>query len=150
MTRTLILAGTIIALGMAARSAKAQSDEDNTMPADMEDYAALQAQAAPDSITFNLVASPQVLNCLRASPNVMPTATATVVRGQHNDVLTLQVHNVKPFLAFDMFTVERSPFLANGAPDPNFKGNFGMAWYQSDIQAGPRGNADRNHSNYTA
>src|SRR5262249_15780392 len=38
----------------------------------------------------------------------------------------------KPGLNFDLFTVEHSPQLADGSPDPNFQ-NFGLAWYQSDI-----------------
>jgi hypothetical protein len=50
------------------------------------------------------------------------------------------VKNVKPNLAFDMFTVEKTPLLPDGSPNPAFL-NFGMAWYQSDLQAGPKGNA---------
>ena len=34
------------------------------------------------------------------------------------------------------FTVQRSPFLSDKTPDPKFKGSFGLAWYQSDIQIG--------------
>jgi hypothetical protein len=37
-------------------------------------------------------------------------------------------------LAFDLFTIQQSPFLSNGSADPTFV-NFGLAWYQSDVQA---------------
>jgi hypothetical protein len=36
-------------------------------------------------------------------------------------------------LKFDLFTVQHSSLLANGKPAPAFK-NFGLAWYQSDIE----------------
>jgi hypothetical protein len=39
-----------------------------------------------------------------------------------------------------MFTVQRSPLDANGKPVADFKG-FGMAWYQSDIEADENGEA---------
>src|SRR5207245_5841864 len=42
--------------------------------------------------------------------------------------------NIKPGLKFDMFTVERSFLNAWAKPDANFRG-FGLAWYQSDLQA---------------
>jgi hypothetical protein len=44
-------------------------------------------------------------------------------------------------LTFDLFTVENSPFLSDGTPNGSFPGNFGLAWYQSDIQANAAGNA---------
>jgi hypothetical protein len=44
----------------------------------------------------------------------------------------MSLSGIKPGLQFDMFTVQNSPFLANGQPDPKFK-NFGLAWYQSDV-----------------
>jgi hypothetical protein len=37
--------------------------------------------------------------------------------------------------------VENSPFLSDGTPNGSFPGNFGLAWYQSDIQANAAGNA---------
>ena len=42
---------------------------------------------------------------------------------------------------FDLFTTQNSNLLSNGQPNPNFK-NFGLAWYQSDVQADSNGNAD--------
>ena len=38
-----------------------------------------------------------------------------------------------------MFTVQNSPQLANGSPNPNFNGNFGLAWYQSDLETNGHG-----------
>jgi hypothetical protein len=65
-----------------------------------------------------------------------PTARATVIRGKLNDTLILDLDGIKPGLAFDLVTVQRSPFLFDGSPDPDFEGSFGLAWYQSDIQIG--------------
>jgi hypothetical protein len=58
----------------------------------------------------------------------------TVERGDLNDTLTLRLRNIKPHLAFDLFTVQRSAFLADGRPDLTAR-NRGLAWYQSDVQA---------------
>lgn len=99
----------------------------------------LAAQVA--EIHFNLVANPPFLNCLAASPYEEPTATVTVIRGELNDTLQLDLHHVKPNLAFDLFTVQNSQLLADGRPDPAFK-NFGLAWYQTDVQADNNGDAE--------
>jgi len=97
---------------------------------------AANAQNKVDEISFDLVPNPATINCLRANDFETPKAHATVVRGKLNDTLILDLDGIKPGLGFDLFTVQRSPFLANGNPDPNFKGSFGLAWYQSDIQIG--------------
>ena len=55
-----------------------------------------------------------------------------------NDGLFLRGSNIKPGLAFDLFTVENSQLLANGTVNPDFK-NFGLAWYQSDLEANNEG-----------
>ena len=91
----------------------------------------LAAQA--DETQFELFPNPAVLDCLRASPNVEPKATATVIRGKLNDTLLLDLSGIKPGLAFDLFTVQNSNQTANGDPVVGFK-NFGLAWYQSDIE----------------
>ncbi len=96
------------------------------------------AIAADNIITFQLVPNPKFLNCL-AKDSKTPTANVTVIRGTLNDTLILRLHNIKSNLAFDLFTVQNSPFLANGQPDPSFK-DFGLAWYQSDIQVNGGGN----------
>jgi len=94
------------------------------------------AQTKKDEISFDLVPNPQVLDCLRANRDEQPRAHATVIRGDLNDTMILDLDGIKPELAFDLFTVQRSPFTADGSADPNFKGSFGLAWYQSDIEIG--------------
>jgi len=91
-----------------------------------------------DEITFNLVPNPDTVGCLRANNTEEPRARATVIRGKVNDMLILDLDGIRPGLAFDLFTVQRSPLLADGSKDPAFtnvfNGSFGLAWYQSDIQ----------------
>jgi len=91
-----------------------------------------------DEITFNLVPNPDTVGCLRANSYEEPRARATVIRGKSNDTLILDLDGIKPGLAFDLFTIQRSPLLADGSKDPAFtsvfNGSFGLAWYQSDIQ----------------
>ena len=90
-------------------------------------------------IVFDLVANPQFANCLRASQSEEPRARATVVRGQLNDVLTLDLSGIKPGLQFDLFTVQNTSLLGPSTPNPAFTGSFGLAWYQSDIHIGSTG-----------
>jgi uncharacterized repeat protein (TIGR01451 family) len=92
------------------------------------------------SVSFPLFPNVKFLPCL-AAPGATPSVTATVQRGSLNDLMTLQLAGFRPGLAFDLFTVQRSPQLADGSPDPAFAGSFGLAWYQSDIEVGPRGTA---------
>jgi hypothetical protein len=91
-----------------------------------------------DEITFNLTPNPDTIDCLRANNTEEPRARATVIRGKNNDTLILDLDSIRPGLAFDLFTVQRSPLLADGTKDPAFtnvfNGSFGLAWYQSDIQ----------------
>jgi hypothetical protein len=109
----------LIALGLGILSAE--------LPA----YAQLQK-------TFFLKPNPKTLNCLRSGSTVTPSATVTVGEGALADDLTIIGGGIKPGLAFDLFTVQRSLFLANGTVDPNFT-NFGLAWYQTDLQANSTG-----------
>lgn len=92
-----------------------------------------------DNIHFKLHVNPKFVSCL-GKDGQTPTANVTVTRGTRKDTLVLKAKNLKPGLAFDMFTVQRSSLLADGSPDPNFT-NFGFAWYQSDVQADSDGNA---------
>jgi len=94
------------------------------------------AQDKKDEISFDLVPNTQFVDCLRRYPGVEPKAHATVIRGKLNDTLILDLEGIRRDLAFDLFTVQRSSFLADGVPDPAFKGSFGLAWYQSDIEIG--------------
>jgi hypothetical protein len=92
----------------------------------------------PSYTTFSLFPNAAVQNCL-AAPGKTPTATARVERGKLNDRLVLDIKNIKPNLDFDVFTVEKAPQLSNGTPNPAFGGNFGFAWYQSDLHSNERG-----------
>jgi hypothetical protein len=98
------------------------------------------AQDAVNQITFNLTPQPKFVNCLGVEGGPTPTATVTVKRGSLHDTLTLTAHNLKPKLGFDLFTIQNTNLLANGEVNPNFK-NFGLAWYQTDVQAGSTGEA---------
>jgi len=82
--------------------------------------------------------NPKFIGCLSVPGHAAPTASAHVTRGDLNDTLTIVGKNFKPGLAFDMFTVQRSSLKPTGTADPAFT-NFGMAWYQSDIQTDDQG-----------
>ena len=61
--------------------------------------------------SFNLAPNPKFIKCLAQYPNDPsrpPSAHVDVVKGNLNDRLTLHLHNIKPNLAFDLFTVQRS------------------------------------------
>jgi hypothetical protein len=90
---------------------------------------------------FKLVANPKFAPCLGVPGKPVPVANVTVLRGESNDILLLRVSNLRPNLQFDVFTVQNSALLADGAPDLTFA-NFGLAWYQSDLQADNNGNAE--------
>ena len=89
---------------------------------------------------FDLTPQQRFLPCF-AQPGYTPSATVIVQRGASNDVLILRVQHLKPNLAFDLFTIQNSNLLANGQVNPNFT-NFGLAWYQADLQADSNGNAE--------
>ena len=100
--------------------------------------------AAAESITFPLNVNPAFLDCLARfanDPSRRPRATVTVTRGNFNDTLLLKLKNIKPKLVFDLFTVQRSNLLADGTVDPLFT-NFGLAWYQSEVQVTSGGTAN--------
>jgi hypothetical protein len=119
MKKSLLEAFTAISLGMIAIPASAQVPE----------------------IVFNLVPQPKFEACLGQSGGPVPTAEVVVQRGELNDILILRAQHLKPNLGFDLFTIQNTNLLADGAVDPNFK-NFGLAWYQTDVQADSNGNAE--------
>lgn len=90
---------------------------------------------------FNLTPQAKFVNCLGPGYGPAPTAEVIVQRGELNDILILRAQHLRPNLGFDLFTIQNTNLLADGLPDPNFK-NFGLAWYQSDIQADANGNAE--------
>jgi hypothetical protein len=91
--------------------------------------------------TFQMFPNKAFQNCL-AAPGKTPVAAVAVVRRQDNDRLVLKVENLKPNIDFDVFTVEKTPQLADGSPNPAFGGNFGFAWYQSDLHSDDEGEAE--------
>jgi hypothetical protein len=98
--------------------------------------AAYAASGATEA-SFDLKPNPKFVNCLAKYPNDPsrpPTASVEVEKGDLNDRLTLHLHNIKPNLAFDLFTVQRSTLDAQGKPISPAP-SFGLAWYQSDVQA---------------
>ncbi len=95
----------------------------------------LQAKADVDYVKFELYPVAQFVPCL-AKRGQTPKVYVTVARGKLNDRLKIQLEGFKEGVAFDMFSIENSPQLPNGAPDPNFQKKFGLAWYQSDLEAG--------------
>jgi len=104
--------------------------------------AGVNPPAPSDEIHFELhLANPRLLNCLARFPGDArhpPSVQVTVVRGSLNDALTLHGENIKPGLKFDLFTIEHGNLLADGTADPRFL-NFGLAWYQSDLEADREG-----------
>ena len=92
------------------------------------------------TITFTLTPQPKFVNCLGVEGGPTPSATVTVTRGGLRDTLTLKASNLKPHLGFDLFTIQNTNLLSNGKPDPKFL-NFGLAWYQTDVEANYLGNA---------
>ncbi len=88
--------------------------------------------------SFNLKPNPAELNCLRSTPSAVPSAQVIVRQGDINDDLTIIASGIKPGLGFDMFTVQNSNLLSTGLVNPAFK-NFGLAWYQSDLEANTSG-----------
>lgn len=103
--------------------------------------AGVNPPAPEDLVAFDFAPNPKFVPCLAQYPDDAwraPSVHAVVVRGELNDGLFLYGSYVKPGLKFDMFTVENSSLDANGAPLADFK-NFGLAWYQSDLEADKRG-----------
>jgi hypothetical protein len=98
------------------------------------------ATAQVNKITFDLTPQPKFVKCLGVEGGPTPRATVTVTRGELHDTLTLEASNIKPNLGFDLFTIQNSNLLANGTVNPKFV-NFGLAWYQTDVQANYEGEA---------
>ena len=103
--------------------------------------AGVNPPASDDIVSFDFAPNPKFLPCLAAYPDDAsraPSVHAVVVRGDLNDGLFLRGSYVKPGLQFDMFTVENGSLDAKGVPIANFS-NFGLAWYQSDLEADKHG-----------
>ena len=94
----------------------------------------VQAQEVSE-VKFQLYPTQQFVKCMAADPYVTPTVDVVVKRGVRNDTMKMTLNGFKPGLQFDLFSLENSPLLADGNPNPNFKG-FGLVWYQSDLRPG--------------
>jgi hypothetical protein len=99
------------------------------------------ASSKADSTSFELFPNAKFVDCL-AGPYGQPKVEATVRRGELNDTMQLKLTGFKPGLQFDLFTVENSPQLADGSANPEFNNNFGLAWYQSDVEVGDNGSGE--------
>lgn len=99
------------------------------------------AVAQVPEIDFHLVPQPKFVNCLGVPDGPEPSADVIVQRGELSDVLILHAHHLKPNLGFDLFTIQNTNLLSGGQVDPDFK-NFGLAWYQTDVQADSNGEAE--------
>ena len=129
MQNRLVIASLVVAMSMVLLGAR--TDAQSSIP---------EVLSPTPLAVFNLKTNPAVLKCLQ-NGGATPFAQVSVVQNAPNDDLALLIRNVKPGLAFDLFTVQGSLFLANGSVDPNFKTNVGLSWYQSDIQADNHGDA---------
>ena len=98
------------------------------------------APVAAASKTFPLMINTPFAACVGV-PNAKstPTAVVKVVQGKLNDTLIVTLKHVRPNLGFDLFTVQNSPFDAAG--NPVVIPNFGLAWYQSDVEVSKGGSA---------
>jgi hypothetical protein len=101
---------------------------------------AAHANSKPDQTQFTLTANPAFVACLSADGSTPPQAVVFVKRGNSNDTGVVYVTGLKPDLKFDLFTVQRSSLDAEGKPVSNFPG-FGLAWYQTDLNADSNGTA---------
>lgn len=97
------------------------------------------AQTTTRVAHFELFPNPKFVSCLGVPGGPTPQAQVTVFPGKLNDTLVISAQNIRPGLGFDMFTVERTNLLADHSADPAFANKFGLAWYQSDLQANAQG-----------
>jgi hypothetical protein len=96
----------------------------------------------PSSTSFELFSNNPTIQACFAAPGKTPIAKVHVQRGKFNDRLNLEIKNFKPDLDFDVFTVEKAPQLTDGTANPAFGGNFGFAWYQSDLHSNHDGEGE--------
>ena len=94
--------------------------------------------AQANVIHFNLFPNPKFVSCLGVPGGPTPKAKVTVYRNEAADTLVLSAQNIRPGLDFDMFTLQRTNLLSDATLDPAFT-NFGLSWYQSDLEADSKG-----------
>lgn len=97
------------------------------------------AAAQASVVEFDLHPNPKFTACLSATGGPAPTAHVIVKRNKRNETLIIEGNNLRPGLAFDLFTVEKTNLLSDGSPNTAFNGSFGLAHYQSDLKADRQG-----------
>ena len=80
---------------------------------------------AADSFSFSLIPSPGIAACLPKAKGKV-----TITPGSLNDTMRVSVSGMPANTGFDLFVIQ----------EPNKP--FGVAWYQSDIQAGSNGSGN--------
>lgn len=98
-------------------------------------------RAWDDRVSFELQPIAKWVPCLQADEDTTPTVKASLKPGKQVDTLVLRLRGFKPDTVFQLFTIETSPLLADGTADPAFAGDFGLGWYQADIETNGRGRA---------
>ncbi len=96
-----------------------------------------------NSAVFSLHAQAKFLPCFRGSATIAPAATVIVNQGVQNDTLVLYLTHFRPGLGLDLFTIQSTNLNPNGTLNTGFKNppGFGLAWYQSDVEVDPNGQA---------
>jgi hypothetical protein len=107
-----LLAGATSAIGLAATAALTASSA-----------GAAVTNAHATSFTFKLVPSAGIASCLSHAGGKV-----TITPGKLNDTMQVSIHGMPRNAGFDLFVIEQP-----AKP-------FGISWYQTDIQAGRRGN----------
>ncbi len=109
-----LMAAATSALGLAGTAAL-------TVGASSAGAAVTSAHAR--SFTFRLVPSAGIATCLPHAGG-----RVTITPGSQNDTMQVSIHGMPRNAGFDLFVIEQP-----AKP-------FGISWYQTDIQAGRRGN----------
>jgi hypothetical protein len=104
---------------------------------------ATRVKTAPeyDLVRFSLRPNPKFAKCLAQYPDDparRPSVRALIVPGSLEDELFLVGRYIKPNLQLEMFTIEHSQLLTDGAFDPSFR-SFGLAWYHSHLDVNENG-----------
>jgi hypothetical protein len=94
-----------------------------------------------DIVRFGLRPNPKFMQSLAQYPDDpmrRPSARALILRGSLDDELFIVGKYIKPNIRLEVFTVEHSQLLPDGAIDPSFS-HFGLAWYQGHLEANENG-----------
>ncbi|MEZ4236174.1 MAG: hypothetical protein R3F59_08425 [Myxococcota bacterium] len=109
----------------------------------LDSFAVVAAGVNPaeDVASFSFTPNARFTDCMArypGDPSRPPRVDALVVSGDGAETMWLYGNDLKPGIAFDLFTVERSSLDATAQPVADFPG-FGFSWYQADLEADRRG-----------